>query len=71
MKSNRKFAFVAAISYVIIHSAKSFFPEFEDPVRMAETILGFPMAFGEIGFAFWLIIQEGKTKILYQRQRSV
>jgi len=56
----------AAISYVIIHSSKLLSPEFESQIKLAETILSLPMAFGEIGFAFWLIIRGGKTKIVYK-----
>ncbi len=57
----------AAVSYVIIYSSKLLLPEFENQVIAVETILSLPMAFGEIGFAFWLIIRGGKPKIVFKQ----
>ena len=60
------FLVFAAVSYSIIHSAKFLFPEFESQIATAEMVLSLPMAFGEIGFAFWLIVRGGKPKIVYK-----
>ena len=54
---------IAALSYITIHSSKISFPEFEGPIKTAETVLSLPMALGEIGFAFWLIIRGGKPNM--------
>ncbi|MCG6186925.1 DUF4386 domain-containing protein [Maribellus maritimus] len=56
----------AAISYIIIHSAKFFLPEFESQIKFVENVLSLPMAFGEIGFAFWLIFRGGKPVMDYK-----
>jgi len=53
---------IAAISYIAIHSAYNIFLNFEGQVKMIETILIIPMTFGEIGFAFWLVIRGGKSR---------
>jgi hypothetical protein len=72
LKSNRIHNFwgitlvVAAVSYIIVHSAKFLYPEFESQIAAAEMALSVPMAFGEIGFAFWLIMRGGKPKIIYK-----
>ena len=58
----------AAVSYILIHGAKFLFSESENYIRTAEMILSLPMAFGEVGFAFWLIIRGGKPKIIYEMQ---
>lgn len=52
----------AGVSYSLIHSAKFLLPEFESQIESIEMILSLPMAFGEVGFAFWLIIRGGKPK---------
>lgn len=56
----------AAVSYIVIHSANFLFPEFENQIKTAEMILSLPMAFSEIGFAFWLVIRGGKPKTIYK-----
>ena len=56
----------AAVSYIVIHFARLFLPEFESQITTVEIVLSLPMAFGEIGFAFWLIIQGGKPKTMYK-----
>jgi len=56
---------LAAVSYIL---AKFLFSESENYIRTAEMILSLPMAFGEVGFAFWLIIRGGKPKIIYEMQ---
>ena len=55
---------IAALSYITIHSSKIGFPEFDGPIKTAEKVLSLPMAFGEIGFAFWLIFRGGKPKTI-------
>ncbi|QGY45709.1 DUF4386 family protein [Maribellus comscasis] len=55
-----------AVSYVVIHSVKIFLPQFDNQIKTVETVLSLPMAFGEIGFAFWLIIRGGKPKTMYK-----
>jgi hypothetical protein len=60
----------AAISYILIHSSKLFLPEFESQIQTAEMILSLPMAFGEIGFAFWLIFRGGKPRIVYSQTKT-
>lgn len=56
----------AALSYILIHSSKLLLPEFESQVKTIEMMLSLPMAFGEIGFAVWLIIRGGKPKTVYR-----
>lgn len=60
----------AAVSYTLIHSAKFLLPEFENQIATAEIILSLPMAFGEVGFAFWLIIRGGKPRIVYRQAKA-
>ena len=60
----------AAVSYVFIHSAKFLIPEFENQIATAEMIFSLPMAFGEIGFAFWLIVRGGKSRIVYRQTKT-
>jgi hypothetical protein len=60
----------AAVCYAVIHSAKFLLPEFENQVAIAEMILSLPMAFGEVGFAFWLIIRGGKPRIVYRQTKA-
>jgi len=60
---------LAALIYVLIHSAKQLFPVHEAQIVTIETWLSLPMAVGEIGFAFWLVIRGGKPvkeRILYK-----
>lgn len=61
---------IAAVSYVLIHSAKFLSPESEDLINTAEMILMLPMTFGEVGFAFWLLIRGGKPRIIYRQELS-
>jgi len=56
----------AAVSYMVIHSSKILLPEFESQIKTIEMILSLPMAFSEVGFAFWLIIRGGKPKTIYR-----
>ena len=56
----------AAVSYIIIHSVKFLLPEFESQIKFVENVLSLPMAFGEIGFAFWLIFRGGKPVVNYE-----
>ncbi|MFW5831321.1 MAG: DUF4386 domain-containing protein [Prolixibacteraceae bacterium] len=60
----------AAVCYTVIHSAKFLLPEFESQIATAEMILSLPMAFGEVGFAFWLIIRGGKSRIVYRQTKT-
>ena len=60
----------AAVSYMVIHTSKLLLPEFESQVKTVETMLSLPMAFGEVGFAFWLIIRGGKPRTVFRRDES-
>jgi len=60
----------AAVSYTVVHSSKLLFPEFESQVKTVENMLSFPMAFGEVGFAIWLIIRGGKPRTVFRRDES-
>lgn len=77
LKSNRIHNFwgivlvFAAISYTVIHSSKLLLPEFESQIKTVETILSLPMAFGEVGFAFWLIIRGGKPRTLFRQSKTM
>ncbi|HPF51621.1 MAG TPA: DUF4386 domain-containing protein, partial [Draconibacterium sp.] len=55
-----------AVSYVLIHSAKFLSPESENLINITEMVLMLPMTFGEVGFAFWLIIWGVKPKTIYK-----
>ena len=61
----------AGISYSLIHSARFLFPEFENQIKTLEIILSLPMAFGEVGFAFWLIIRGGKSRTVFRNTNVV
>ena len=61
----------AAISYIVIHSAKFLLPDYQSQIATAEMILSLPMAFGEVGFAFWLIVRGGKQRIVYRQTKAV
>ncbi len=61
----------AGLSYSLIHSAKFLLPEFESQIKTVEMILSFPMAFGEVGFAFWLIIRGGKPVTKYKSNYKI
>lgn len=53
--------FIAALSYVLIHSMHLFLPQYETTTMLIETILSLPMTVGELGFGIWLLIKGGKT----------
>lgn len=55
----------AAVSYILVHSSKQIFPEHDNLINTIETLLSLPMAIGEVGFAFWLVILGGKPKKVY------
>ena len=59
----------AAASYIFIHSAKFLLPEFQSQIATAEMVLSLPMAIGEIGFAFWLIMRGGKIRVVYSQKK--
>jgi hypothetical protein len=61
----------AAISYILINSFHQILPDYESQITTAEMILSLPMAFGEVGFAFWLVFRGGKNQVLYRRNRIV
>ncbi|MCP9767986.1 DUF4386 domain-containing protein [Lacihabitans sp. LS3-19] len=56
-------ALIAGISYVIVHFLKLTVSP-SDLVSNLEMILALPMAIGELGLAFWLIIKGGKDSKL-------
>ncbi len=60
----------AAVCYTVIHSAKFLLPQFENQTATAEMVLSLPMAFGEVGFAIWLIICGGKPRIVYRSTKT-
>ncbi len=51
---------IAAASYIIINSAYSFIPQFDNVTKSLETILIIPMTVGELGFGIWLLIKGGR-----------
>jgi hypothetical protein len=56
------FLAIAAVSYVLISTAKVVAPAYQSQIASAESILSIPMAIGELSFAIWLLIKGGKTK---------
>ncbi len=61
---------LAALAYIGIHGSGFLFPGFESRIRTVEMVLSLPMAFGEIGFGFWLLIWGGKPKILFRKKEQ-
>ncbi len=61
----------AAICYILINSLHQILPGYESQIKTAEMILSLPMAFGEVGFAFWLVFRGGKNQVLYRRNGIV
>lgn len=57
------FLVIAALSYIVISTAKVVAPAYLSQIETAESILSVPMAVSEIGFAIWLLIKGGKEKI--------
>lgn len=53
---------IAGISYIFVHASKQIFTEHLSLIHIFESILSLPMAFGEIGFAFWLVIKGGRNQ---------
>lgn len=51
---------IAAISYLIIHLSKLFFPQFQSAILSMEMILALPMAISELGLGLWLLFKGGK-----------
>ncbi|MBK8491291.1 MAG: DUF4386 domain-containing protein [Saprospirales bacterium] len=49
---------LAGLSYLFVHGIKLLFPDL-DQLATIEMVLSLPMAVGEIGFAFWLLIRGG------------
>lgn len=52
--------FIAALSYVLIHSMHLFLPQYETTTLLIEMVLSLPMTVGELGFGIWLLIKGGK-----------
>ena len=61
---------IAAVSYIIVHTTKNFIPGSEHFVSIAETVLGLPMAIGEVGFAVWLIVRGKQPKIVFRNKSN-
>jgi hypothetical protein len=61
----------AGVSYILISSSKLIFPDLESPIKTVEMVLSLPMAFGEIGFAVWLIIRGGKPKTVFRSELTI
>jgi hypothetical protein len=53
---------IAGTSYILVHSIKIIFPELTEVTETLNTLLGLPMALGELGLAIWLIVKGGKIK---------
>jgi len=53
--------FIAALSYILIHSMYLFLPQYETATLLIEKILSLPMTVSELGFGLWLLIKGGKT----------
>ncbi|MFT4416793.1 DUF4386 domain-containing protein [Fredinandcohnia humi] len=51
---------LASISYIIIHSNYTFFPNINEITIILESILSIPMFLGELSFAIWLLFKGGK-----------
>jgi DMSO reductase anchor subunit len=51
---------LAGTSYILVHGLKSTLPQLTDLIRLLNNVLAFPMAIGELGLAFWLLIKGGK-----------
>lgn len=56
------FLAIAALSYIIISTAKVVAPAYQSQIEAAESILSVPMAISEIAFGIWLLIKGGKVK---------
>ena len=53
---------IAGSSYVLIHFIKLVFPQLTELVATLNNVLGLPIALGELGLAFWLIIKARKAQ---------
>ena len=51
---------MAGISYFVIHLGKFFMLVDDTLIEQVERVLSLPMAIGELGFAFWLLIRRKK-----------
>lgn len=54
---------LAAVIYISIHSLKQTTVSYEEQLATMENVLSLPMALGEVGFAFWLVIKGGKNRV--------
>ncbi|WP_439483433.1 DUF4386 domain-containing protein [Cyclobacterium plantarum] len=52
----------AGCCYTGIHMAKFGLPDHAQQIEIAEMIASLPMAFAEIGFAFWLLFRAGRQR---------
>jgi hypothetical protein len=52
---------ISATSYLIIHFAYTFFPQFDNVTKILESALSVPMILGELGFGLWLLFKGGKV----------
>jgi hypothetical protein len=52
---------LAGASYIFVHILKTSLPHLTELTSTLNNILALPMALGELGLAFWLIIKGGKT----------
>jgi len=62
--------YLAGLSYVLIHSGKTFALFHPHLIDLAETILALPMGLGEIMLAAWLIYKAWKTDNLTKISQS-
>lgn len=53
---------IAGASYILIHGIKTISPQSAELTNLLNIILGLPMALGELGLAFWLIVKGAKEK---------
>lgn len=61
---------IAAVSYVIVHTAKNFIPGSENIVSTIEMVLSLPMTIGEVGFAVWLIVRGKQPRIVFRSKNN-
>lgn len=52
---------IASLSYILVHSLRSFLPQLETVTLTLESLLSLPMALGELTLALWLILRGGRN----------
>lgn len=54
---------IAAVSYIVVHLLRTFFPAMDSITTTLNNILALPMALGELLLALWLILRGGRTRL--------